>query len=112
MGSYPFFLNCFCARGGTWSQVFAYWQNPRPRLTRLRSLRLSSPYLWFYQLKQKTGLCQSFSSILVPEVGLEPTSLAALDFESSTFANFVTLALCGILESLNKFSIKINLMYN
>ncbi len=29
---------------------------------------------------------------IVPEVGLEPTSLAALDFESSMFANFITLA--------------------
>ena len=30
--------------------------------------------------------------LAVPEVGLEPTSLSAHDFESCMFANFITLA--------------------
>ena len=36
---------------------------------------------------------KSLSSLLVPEVGFEPTSLAARDFESRMFANFITPAL-------------------
>ena len=34
----------------------------------------------------------AIGKLFVPEEGLEPSSLSALDFESSMFANFITLA--------------------
>ncbi len=43
--------------------------------------------------KKKKLRCRGFF-FLVPEVGLEPTSLAAHDFESCAYANSATPAMC------------------
>ncbi len=67
----------------------------------------TSVYRGFGEDKRITLLRHSkifSSSILVPEVGLEPTSLAAHDFESCMFANFITLAYF-YLSSKSSFSI-------
>ena len=73
----------------TRSPVFAYWLSRRPRLTRLRSLRLSSPLMLSSGKRKIQAYCLYFS-FAVGMRGLEPPRVAPYAPEAYAYTNSAT----------------------